>query len=444
MPNILSDGVSRQGDWLMSMISSRLIEVDNLSKLYARSPATSRRRAAGVFANVLLGRRSSRIESLRSSEFWALKDINFRVERGEALGIIGLNGSGKTTLLRILAGQLLPDEGEVRLGGAPAALIDATAGFRMSATGLDNIFLKGAMLGRSRAEMEEAIDNIIDFTELGDAIDAPISSYSSGMLMRLAFAINTASAPEIMLIDETLSVGDLRFRQKCLARLRELRERCCFILVSHSMGDIKRFCSRVIVLHKGRIAFEGDPEAAVSFYEDMEMERQSPEERRESILKPWYRNSDAVKDLEHYWCDANGRPVDEINSRETLYFHVAFRLSHAPRHLIMGIPVWTENGQYVTGFSTEVAGDCFHIEPGEHAVFRLEVPNLMLNPGSYVSNFGLLDGPEFLIRSDNPILRVKANTASYWGVVSMPHQWRRTDSSEVLPMVSLQQNIART
>lgn len=411
----------------MSMASSRLIEVDNLSKLYARSPATSRRRAAGVFANVLLGRRSSRIESLRSSEFWALKDINFRVERGEALGIIGLNGSGKTTLLRILAGQLLPDEGEVRLGGTTAALIDATAGFRMSATGRDNIFLKGAMLGRTRTEMEDAIDDIIDFTELGDAIDAPISSYSSGMLMRLAFAINTASAPEIMLIDETLSVGDFRFRQKCLARLRELRERCCFILVSHSMGDIKRFCSRVIVLHKGRTVFEGDPEAAVSFYESMEMERQSPEERRESILKPWYRNTDAVMDLEHYWCDSEGRPINEIRSGESLYFHVAFTLTHAPRQLVMGIPVWTENGQYVTGFSTEAADVHFNVEPGKRAVFRLEIPDLSFNPGNYVSNFGLMDGPEFLVRADNPILNVIAGKKPYWGTVSLRHTWCRTD-----------------
>lgn len=428
----------------MLMAANFLIEVDGLSKLYARAPMAARRRAAGVFADVLLGRRDVRTKLPSQSEFWALKDINFRVERGEALGIIGLNGSGKTTLLRLLAGQLLPDEGEIRLAGPAAALIDATAGFRMSESGRENIYLKGAMLGRSRTEMDAVRDDIISFTELGEAIDAPISSYSSGMLMRLAFAINTASAPDILLIDETLSVGDFRFRQKCLTRLRELRERCCFILVSHSMGDIKRFCTRAIVLHKGCIMFEGTPEAAITFYENMEMEKQTPEERRASILQPWYRNNDAVMDLEHYWCDANGRPVDEIGGRETLYFHAAFTLNYAPRHLIMGIPVWTEDGQYVTGFSTEVAGDCFYVEPGEHAVFRLEVPNLMLNPGSYMSNFGLMDGPEFLVRSDNPILRVKTNASPYWGVVSMPHQWRRTDSRDMLAMVSPQQYIDRT
>lgn len=405
------------------MATNSMVEVERLSKLYARAPSAARRRAAGVFGRILLGRTAGAIGQLRPSEFWALRDINFRVERGEALGIIGLNGSGKTTLLRLLAGQLLPDQGEVRLSGSTAALIDLTAGFRMSAPGRENILLKGAMLGRSRQEMLAAFDEIVAFTELGDAINAPVSSYSAGMLMRLAFAINLASEPDILLIDETLAVGDFRFRQKCLARLREIRERCCFVLVSHSMGDIKRFCSRVIVLHQGRLVFEDKPEAAIAFYESMDTENQTPEQRAAAILRPWFHNPDAVADLEHHWCDADGRPIDEIRTGETLYFHVAFTLSHTPRHLIMGVPVWTEQGQYVTGFSTEVADDRFQVEAGRRAVFRLEVPDLALNPGTYVSNFTLLDGVEFLVRADNPPLVVRRNQSPHWGVVSLPHTW---------------------
>lgn len=416
----------------MLMATGSMVEVDRLSKLYARAQSAARRRAAGVFGRILLGKAREPIGQLRPSEFWALRDISIRVERGEAVGIIGLNGSGKTTLLRLLAGQLLPDEGEIRVGGSTAALIDLTAGFRMSATGRDNIFLKGAMLGRSRSEMHAAFDDIVGFTELDDAIEAPVSSYSSGMLMRLAFAINLASEPDILLIDETLAVGDFKFRQKCLARLREIRERACFILVSHSMGDIKRFCSRVIVLHKGRIVFEGDPEDGIDFYETMDVANQTPEKRVEAILKPWIRNNDAVSDLEHYWCDADGQPIDEIRAGETLYFHAAFTLNHSPRRLIMGIPVWTEQGQYVTGFSTEVSGERFTVKAGERAVFRLEVPNLPFNPGNYVSNFGVTDGPEFLVRADNPPLTVRAHTANHWGVVSLPHKWRSVASHRVL------------
>ncbi|MBD3649072.1 MAG: ABC transporter ATP-binding protein, partial [Pseudomonadales bacterium] len=363
------------------------------------------------------------IDDLHSSEFWALKDVSFSIEQGEALGIIGLNGSGKTTLLRLLAGQLPPDEGEIRLAGSTASLIDLTAGFRMPATGRENIFYKGAMLGRGHAEMQEVFDDVVAFAELGDAIDAPVASYSSGMIMRLAFAINLATEPDILLIDETLAVGDFRFRQKCLQRLRELRERCCFVLVSHSMADVKRFCSRVIVLQKGRIVFEGLPDDAVEFYENMDEEEQTPGKRMESILKPWVHNSDALTELEHYWCDEKGNRIEEIGTGETLYFRASFKLAYKPRHLIMGIPVWTENGQYVTGFSTEVADDRFDVNPGERVTFLLEVPNLALNPGTYLSNFGVTDGPEFQVRADNPTFSVRSDSRPYWGVVSLPHKW---------------------
>lgn len=408
-----------------------LMEVEHVAKVYARSPAASRRRAGRVLKRVLIGAGDTSIGALVPTEFWALKDISFSLERGEALGIVGLNGSGKTTLLRILAGQMLPDRGEIRVAGTSAALIDANAGFRMNASGRDNIFLKGAMLGRSHSEMQLDFDDIVAFTELGDAINAPISSYSSGMLTRLAFAINTATDPDVLLIDETLSVGDFRFRQKCLTRLRELRERCCFILVSHSMGDIRRFCSRVIVLHKGRMVFEGEPKAAVEFYEGIGDSAQ-PERRREDLLKPWIRNDSALIDLEHYWCDARGEPVTEIRTGETLYFSASFILDHVPRHLIMGIPVWMESGEYVTGFSTEVADDRFQVKRGERISFVLEVPNLPLNPGVYVSNFGLTDGPEFLARVENPPLTVLASKKPHWGIVSIDHSWRAQGTDPVV------------
>ena len=408
-----------------------MVEVDRLSKLYARASSAARRRAAEVFGGVLFGRGHKEIGRLQPSEFWALREVSFRVERGEALGIIGLNGSGKTTLLRLLAGQLLPDKGEIRLGGSTAALIDLTAGFRMSASGRENIFLKGAMLGRSRAEMLAAFDDIVAFTELGDAINAPVSSYSSGMLMRLAFAINLASEPDILLIDETLAVGDFRFRQKCLARLREIRERACFILVSHSMGDIKRFCSRVIVLHKGAIVFEGEPEAAIAFYQSMDVADQTPEKRVAAILQPWIHNTDAVTDLEHYWCDNDGQSIDEIRAGETLHFQAAFRLGHAPRDLNIGVPVWTEAGQYVTGFSTRIGGYRFQVEAGQRTVFRLEIPNLAFNPGNYISNFTITDGLEFLLRINNPSLTVRTANPVHWGVVSLPHSWHHVSSIEL-------------
>ena len=209
----------------MWMQSDTVLEVEYLSKLYSRAQGATRQRLARTFGRILLGLSPKPPTNLKKGEFWSLKNVSFSLKRGEALGIIGFNGAGKTTLLRLLAGQLLPDEGEIRILGKVAAMIDLTAGFQMTASGKRNIFLRGAMLGRSQKEITSTYDEIIDFAELGDAIDAPVSTYSSGMLMRLAFSIMVAIGPDVLFIDEILSVGDFRFRQKCLARIRELREK---------------------------------------------------------------------------------------------------------------------------------------------------------------------------------------------------------------------------
>ena len=158
-----------------------IVEVNNLGKVQARKPAVTRKRFAGDFARAFLSLKDLATDKLRSGEFWSLKNVNFSLKRGEALGVIGLNGAGKTTLLRILAGQILPDAGEVYMQGSIVSMIDLTAGFQMSASGRRNIFLRGAMLGRTPKEMQSTFDQIVDFAELGDAIDAPVSTYSSGM-----------------------------------------------------------------------------------------------------------------------------------------------------------------------------------------------------------------------------------------------------------------------
>ncbi len=201
----------------MLMQLDTVLEVDHMSKLYSREQISTRQRLATTFTRALMGRPSRPPKKLKCGEFWSLGDISFTLKRGEALGVIGLNGAGKTTLLRILAGQLLPDKGEIRILGDAVAMIDLTAGFQMSASGSRNIHLRGAMLGRSKEDIEAMYDEILDFAELGDAINAPVSTYSSGMLMRLAFSIMVMAKPDVLLIDEILSVGDFAFRQKCLA-----------------------------------------------------------------------------------------------------------------------------------------------------------------------------------------------------------------------------------
>ena len=417
----------------MLMQSETVLEVEHLSKLYSRAQDATRQRLAGTFGHVLFGWISKPLNNLRKGEFWSLKDVRFSLKRGEALGVIGFNGAGKTTLLRLLAGQLLPDEGEVRIRGKAAAMIDLTAGFQMSTSGARNIFLRGAMLGRSKEEMAATYDEIVDFAELGDAIEAPVVTYSSGMLMRLAFSIMVAMKPDVLFIDEILSVGDFRFRQKCLARLREMRDQAAFVLISHSMSDIKLFCDRAIVLHEGRAIFKGEPEEAIRIYEEMEFPQAVTQEtKRAKILKPQFHNEKVVEQVEHYWCNADGQPISEIRSGEALYLKASFKTSHSPRNLILGVPVWTEEGGYVTGFSTELQEEEMSVCPEKRTTFLLKIPSVSFNPGVYLSNFGIADGPEFLYRGDNATLTVLSVRDYVWGVVTLPHSWRILAQNEEL------------
>jgi lipopolysaccharide transport system ATP-binding protein len=200
-------------------------------------------------------------------EFWALRDISFEVRRGEALGIIGRNGAGKSTLLQILAGTLTPTTGEVRISGQVMALLELGSGFDPEFTGRENVYLKGAILGFSREEMDERFDEIAAFADIGDFIDQPVKLYSSGMFVRLAFAVQACLEPDVLIVDEVLSVGDIFFQQKCHARMEELIDRqTAVVVVSHSMAAIEKYSSRTMLLDKGRCLFLGQPNEAVERY----------------------------------------------------------------------------------------------------------------------------------------------------------------------------------
>lgn len=192
-------------------------------------------------------------------ELWALKDINFEIKRGESIAIIGRNGGGKSTLLEILTGTLTPTSGEVIVNGRVSALLELGSGFSPEYTGRDNVILNGLLLGLSRQEILDRFDEIEAFAEIGDAIDRPVKTYSSGMIMRLAFAVQVLCDPDILIIDEALSVGDFFFQQKCLSYIRELRSRGTTLLfVSHDMGTIRDICTRGILLKFGKMEFCGD------------------------------------------------------------------------------------------------------------------------------------------------------------------------------------------
>ena len=201
-------------------------------------------------------------------EFWALKDVSFEAKQGDSLGLIGLNGSGKSTMLKTIAGVLKPTKGQVTVGGNIAPLIELGAGFDMDLTARENVFLNGALLGYNRAQMEAQYEDIVEFSELSEFMDVPVKNFSSGMVSRLAFAIATIRIPDILIVDEVLSVGDFRFQEKCEARIQNMKDQGTTILfVSHSIEQVKKICNKVVWLDHGVLKMFGDAQEICSIYE---------------------------------------------------------------------------------------------------------------------------------------------------------------------------------
>ena len=200
-------------------------------------------------------------------EHYALRDVNFQVERGETVGIIGTNGSGKSTILKIITGVLNPTAGEVKVDGRISALLELGAGFNMEYTGIENVYLNGTMMGFSKEEVDARLQDILDFADIGDFVYQPVKSYSSGMFVRLAFAVAINIDPEILIVDEALSVGDVFFQAKCYRKFEEFKKMGKTILfVSHDLSSISRYCDRVILLNKGVKLEEGSPKQMVDMY----------------------------------------------------------------------------------------------------------------------------------------------------------------------------------
>ena len=236
----------------------KVVEVKNLTKVYQLYNKPIDRLKEGI----------SLTRKNYHRDFYALNDISFDVEKGESFGIIGVNGSGKSTLLKILTGVLSKTKGDVKVDGKVAALLELGAGFNMDYTGIENIYLNGTMMGFSKEEIDEKLDKIIEFADLKDnAIYRPVKEYSSGMFVRLAFSLSIAVEPEILIVDEALSVGDIFFQTKCYKRMDELKNKgTTIIMVTHDLGAVIKYCDRTMVLHNGNQIAIGAPHEMVDLY----------------------------------------------------------------------------------------------------------------------------------------------------------------------------------
>jgi len=242
--------------------------VENVSKKFCRDLKRSLIYGVQDIATELVGgQRKS--ETLRTKEFWALKDVSFQLRRGQALGLVGANGAGKSTLLRLISGLINPDTGSIKIRGRLAPLIALGAGFNPILTGRENIYANMSILGLSTPEIQKKFDDVVDFAEIWDAIDAPVQTYSSGMAARLGFACAIHIEPDILLIDEVLAVGDIKFKMKCHQRLAKLRENgTAFVLVSHNSHSVLNVCETAIYLARGKLLASGNTESVIRQYEE--------------------------------------------------------------------------------------------------------------------------------------------------------------------------------
>jgi len=329
-------------------------------------------------------------------EFWALSPVSLTVSRGEAMGVIGRNGSGKSTLLQLIAGTLRPTAGGVQVNGRLFALLELGAGFNPEFTGRENAALSGAILGVSRAEMQERFPAIVDFAALGEFIDHPVKTYSTGMYARLAFAVATALEPDILLVDEMLAVGDVAFQQKCISRLREMRERgLTLLLVSHSVDAVKSVCGRAILLDGGRMVASGSADEVTDEYltrlrEEMntrtvqELALPTRGNGRAPTLEGKRRYGTGHVQLEHVTLESDdGRPAQVFRFGERITLRVAYRAQIEVDQLSVAFLVRDATGVDLLGTTTfEEEVHLPALAAGAADTVRIRFQN-RLRPGSY-------------------------------------------------------------
>jgi lipopolysaccharide transport system ATP-binding protein len=367
---------------------------------------------------------------LYHKRFVALEDISFALSAGETLGIIGDNGAGKSTLLKILSGTLTPTTGEVITCGRVAALLELGAGFHPEFTGRQNIYLNAALMGLKDEETRAREQEIIDFSELEDSIDRPVKTYSSGMYVRLAFSIATTVDPDILIIDEALSVGDQHFQKKCIDRMMSFRRNGKTILFcSHSMYLVQELCDKAIWLKRGRLNKLGQTSKVINAYTDwvraQEASLQVSEERNTEIAKgrdqpAWIRAVEIT--------DGEGRPVELLRTGDDLWLRVRIGTAdNVSLHGHIGLGINRNDDEPVFGTTSRLDGLSF-LSLSDHLTVALRFPALKLLSGQYYITVALADEHALHLYDTvrSPMFHLE-NASGELGLVSLDHQWEIMD-----------------
>jgi lipopolysaccharide transport system ATP-binding protein len=369
------------------------ITVTGLGKAYKKYPSRRARLAEWVLP----------FGGPRHSLSWILQDINFTVNPGEAVGLIGINGAGKSTLLKMITGTTQPTTGGVHISGRVAAMLELGMGFHPDFSGRQNVFMAAQLLGYAPAEVTELLPSIIEFAEIGEYIDQPVRVYSSGMQMRLAFSVATARRPDVLIVDEALSVGDTYFQHKSFERIRNFRQQgTTLLLVSHDKGVIQSICDRAILLNAGKLEMEGAPEAVMDYYNAMLAEKENSTVRQlvtaDGRIQTISGTQEAsVTDIA--LLDATGQRIEVVDVGAPVTLEISFEVRQPIERLVLGYMIKDRLGQEIFGTNThhlETAEE--HLQPGDRRTYRFHF-DASLGEGSYSVATNLADADTHLAKN---------------------------------------------
>ena len=330
---------------------------------------------------------------------WVFRALNFDIAAGQSVGIIGVNGAGKSTLLKVLTGTAVATEGEARVDGSVAALLELGMGFHADFTGRQNVFLAGQMMGLERARIAELVPAIHAFSEIGDAFDQPVRTYSSGMFVRLAFSVATAVRPDVLIVDEALAVGDTYFQHKSFARIRSFKEEGTTLLfVSHDAGAVKTLCDRSILLGDGRMLMDGSPDDVLDFYSALIAERENRSVLAASGDQFQGRSGNGQARVRSVELSGQAGPTQIVRVGEPAVLRVAFTAAERLPDLVLGILIKDRTGYDIYGVNTfqNAALPPLGDRPGESRTLAFRIPAVSLGPGSYSVTVALHSHAEHL------------------------------------------------
>lgn len=408
-----------------------IIDVQNISKLYALregKPYYTLRDGVTSFLHNPL----SLLSKDDSASFWALKDVSFQVNEGEIMGILGNNGAGKSTLLKILSRITSPTKGEITLKGRLGSLLEVGTGFHPELTGRENIFLNGAILGMTRHEVQQQFSTIVEFAEVEKFLDTPMKHYSSGMYMRLAFAVAAHLQSEIILIDEVLAVGDVEFQKKCLGKMGDIAKQGRTILfVSHNMGAVQQLCTKAVILEKGKVLYSGKTNDAISKY----LERSHSTEVQGNLKdRPRGLNATLAAKLQKIALFENGNtPTITVDSEKKLRIELEIKASEDVKTGLF-IAIKDESRKQVLMFSTgHLQGKEYKLTKGKH-IFSCDISITRLTSGRYSIDCGLVypnretvdmveDALFFSVTHSDPYDK-GFDYSQQWGAYHVDHEWK--------------------